>query len=320
MSKSQMKTISVLIPAYNASETIQETLDSVLAQTRPADEILVMDDGSTDDTRAILDSYGSRLKVFSQKNQGVAESRNVLCHHASGDVIAFIDSDDIWHPSYLEIQSRLINEHPRAAAIFVEHIDFSSGDKVTWDLLDVQNAKTEVFSSLDFLYQYSRRPGNFYASFCCIRRTALKQLRGRPFRFRQAEDFYFFTRLLLTGSMVLHSVKVGGYRRRPGSLSSHRLLVAETTTRALEALDLEYQNTELAKDFRHLFAMKRSAYAKILLHFDDISEARKQLKKALLIDTQMNGRLRALIILCSSYFPTKLRPDWLAKYPEWKSR
>jgi glycosyltransferase involved in cell wall biosynthesis len=321
MSVSQMKTISVLIPAYNASETIRETLDSVLSQTRPADEILVMDDGSTDDTRAILDSYGSRLKVFSQRNQGVAESRNVLCHHASGDVIAFIDSDDIWHPSYLEMQSRLANEYPKAAATFIGHFDFRSGDKVSWDLPDdFRNAKVKVFSPRDFLTQYTRMPGNFFSSFSGIRRAALRQLGDRPFRFRQAEDFYFFTRLLLTGSMVFHPAKMGGYRRRPGSLSSHRILVAETTTQALEALESEYRNTALEKDFRHLFAMKRRAYAKVLLHFEDIGEARRQLKKAIMTDTQIEGKLRAFIILCSAYFPTQLRPDWLAKYPEWKSR
>ncbi len=158
--------VSVVIPAYNAEDTLRATLESVLRQTIAPHEILVMDDGSTDHTRTILDSYGSRLKVFSQKNQGVAESRNVLCRAATGDIIAFIDSDDIWHPSYLEIQSRLVNEYPEAAATFVGHIDFLSEDKLSWEPQgDLQNAKVEVFPSRNFLNQYVRKPGNFYPSF-----------------------------------------------------------------------------------------------------------------------------------------------------------
>jgi glycosyltransferase involved in cell wall biosynthesis len=312
--------VSVVIPAYNAEDTLRATLESVLRQTIAPHEILVMDDGSTDHTRTILDSYGSRLKVFSQKNQGVAESRNVLCRAASGNVIAFIDSDDIWHPSYLEIQSRLVNEYPEAAATFVGHVDFLSEDKLSWEPQDdLQNAKVEVFPSRNFLNQYAQKPGNFYPSFSCIRRSTLKQLGDKPFCFRQAEDFYFFTRLLLTGPMVFHPAKIGAYRRRPGSLSSHRLQVAETTVQALEALESEYHHTALLKDFMHLFAMKRSAYAKILLHVDESREARKQLKEAVLTDTRIDGKLRALMFLCSSYFPAQIRPDWLAKSPEWKS-
>ena len=96
--------ICVIIPAYNASATIDATIQSVLDQTHLADEILVVDDGSTDDTFARLSAYGSKIKVFRQPNQGVACARNFLCHQATGDLVAFLDADDVWHPDYLKTQ------------------------------------------------------------------------------------------------------------------------------------------------------------------------------------------------------------------------
>jgi glycosyltransferase involved in cell wall biosynthesis len=321
MSQGTRQTISVLIPAYNAADTIRATVGSVLAQTHPADEILVMDDGSTDNTRAILDTYGLRLKVSSQENVGLGESRNRLYRQAVGDLIAFVDSDDIWHPSYLEVQSRLAAENPEAVGMFVGHFDFHSDDEVKWtDPTALESTVTRVFSSREFLNEYNRSPGNYYPSFCCLRRSALTQLGDQPFQFRISEDYYFFNRLLRIGATVFHSATLGAYRRRPGSLSSKRLQLAETTISALETLQSEYRNTTLENDFEQLFALKRRSYAKILLHFNETCEARKQLKAAMRADIQIAHKLRGLVILGSSYLPAKLRPDWLAKYPEWKSR
>ncbi len=111
-----MARISVLIPAYNCTATLRETLDSVLAQTRQADEILVMDDGSTDETRALARSYEPLLKVYWQPNAGLARARNALVARATGDLVTFLDSDDLWHPHYLESQLSNLEEYPNAVA------------------------------------------------------------------------------------------------------------------------------------------------------------------------------------------------------------
>ena len=84
--------VSVLIPTYNSASFIQITLESVLHQTIAPTEILVMDDGSTDETISILGSYKPRISVFQQRNRGVADARNELCRRARGDLIAFSGS------------------------------------------------------------------------------------------------------------------------------------------------------------------------------------------------------------------------------------
>src|SRR5258708_3302796 len=97
--------ISVVIPAYNGARTIGATLNSVLKQTVQPDEILVLNDGSTDDTAVVLEQY-QNITVLDQENRGVAHARNVLSQQSTGDLVAFLDQDDLWHPRYLEVQLR----------------------------------------------------------------------------------------------------------------------------------------------------------------------------------------------------------------------
>lgn len=87
---------SVIIPVYNGSQYLAATLESVLAQTYPLHEIIVIDDGSTDSSPGILRSYGDRLRMTRQDNQGIAAARNAGLRQVTGDVINFIDQDDLW--------------------------------------------------------------------------------------------------------------------------------------------------------------------------------------------------------------------------------
>ncbi|NJP08247.1 MAG: glycosyltransferase family 2 protein [Leptolyngbyaceae cyanobacterium RU_5_1] len=104
---SQSPLVSVVIPAYNAEDFIERTLRSVLAQTYRNIEVLVVDDGSTDRTAAIvrrIANQDSRVRLLQQVNIGVAAARNLAIQHASGEFIAPIDADDIWYPKNLEKQ------------------------------------------------------------------------------------------------------------------------------------------------------------------------------------------------------------------------
>src|SRR5215468_11652313 len=124
--------VSVAIPTYNSARFIQTTLNSVFNQSVAPDEILVVDDGSTDDTVAILSSYGSSIRVIRQPNQGVAAARNVLAHNVSGDLVAFLDHDDLWHPRYLETQCTGFRLYPQAVAFFAGHVNFVGYEGFQW--------------------------------------------------------------------------------------------------------------------------------------------------------------------------------------------
>ena len=113
--------ISVVIPAYNRSRFIAETLESVLAQTLPPDEVLVIDDGSTDDTAAIAERFAPRVRVFHRSNQRQAAARNFGVQQASSEWIAFNDDDDLWEPNKLERQMEELACHPDADICYTGH-------------------------------------------------------------------------------------------------------------------------------------------------------------------------------------------------------
>src|SRR5262249_43626334 len=90
--------VTVIIPTFNRGHIVTDAIDSVLAQTVPCLEIIVVDDGSRDDTRERLVPYMDRIVYIYQHNQGVSAARNTGVDAAKGDLIAFLDSDDVWHP------------------------------------------------------------------------------------------------------------------------------------------------------------------------------------------------------------------------------
>jgi teichuronic acid biosynthesis glycosyltransferase TuaG len=119
MSESRLqagKKFSVVIPTYNAEQTIARALDSVLGQSYPAHEIIVTDDASTDKTMAALGAYGDRVKVIQKiANSGGSVARNTGMAAASGDYIAFLDADDVWHRDKLALVNTILssNRHIR---------------------------------------------------------------------------------------------------------------------------------------------------------------------------------------------------------------
>ena len=103
--------VSVIIPTYNRSSMVREAVASVLAQTEAAGEVIVVDDGSTDDTAFILKSFGSSIRTIVQGHQGVSVARNSGIRAASGEWLAFLDSDDLWLPRKLRVQLDFFSEH-----------------------------------------------------------------------------------------------------------------------------------------------------------------------------------------------------------------
>ena len=116
--------VSAVIPTYNAAPYIAQSVDSVLAQTFAPCEIIVVDDGSTDDTARVLAPYGEKIKYIYQKNQGEPAARNTGIRAATGDYIAFLDADDLWVPEKLELQMQYVAAHPECAMVYTDMMTF----------------------------------------------------------------------------------------------------------------------------------------------------------------------------------------------------
>ena len=124
--------VSVVIPAYNAQKFVRTTIDSVLNQTYPNYEVIVVDDSSTDNTQEILKSYGNRIRWISQSHRGASAARNTGIRSSNGIYIAFLDADDAWLPQKLEEQVRLLDEHPEFGLVYsnVEYPSKENGFKL----------------------------------------------------------------------------------------------------------------------------------------------------------------------------------------------
>jgi glycosyltransferase involved in cell wall biosynthesis len=110
--------ISVILPVFDGARFVGRALDSVFAQTHRDFEVIAIDDGSTDRTREILDAAGDAIRVCSQPNRGAYAARNLGLRLARGELVAFLDADDAWHPRRLESQLRLIDGRPEVGLVF----------------------------------------------------------------------------------------------------------------------------------------------------------------------------------------------------------
>ena len=106
--------VSVIIPSYKSARILPGAIDSVLAQTVPADEIIVVDDGSGDDTADVCRAYNGRVRYVRQANGGASTARNTGIAAAHGDWLAFLDADDAWEPNKLELQLTALSQHESA--------------------------------------------------------------------------------------------------------------------------------------------------------------------------------------------------------------
>jgi glycosyltransferase involved in cell wall biosynthesis len=304
--------ISVAIPTYNSSRFIRETLDSVFSQTRAADEILVLDDGSTDDTLEILATYGSKIQIATSKNGGVARARNVLTKLATGDVIAFLDHDDLWHPKYLETQLALHTSYPRAAACFVNHVDFNGFGSFQWQRDEESEKTVKVLTPLEFSVAYNRNPAPFgSASFLCMQRHILRQMGDAPFyeMASGADDFYLCNLLPLVGDVVFCSTPLVAYRITSGAQSANRVKSFGLAVRALTALVERYEQCEdrkLRRQFKLALGVRRRRYGKSLLANGMKQEARTEFWKSVQEATDPAAALKAVGLLAASLLPRRI--------------
>jgi glycosyltransferase involved in cell wall biosynthesis len=120
--------ISAVIPAYNSAAHIRRAIDSVLAQTYPPREIIVVDDGSADNTIQVVTSSSPRVRLIPQANAGASAARNAGINAATGDWIAFLDADDEWLPDRLAVQAELLTRHPDLVWVSGNYINCSCAE------------------------------------------------------------------------------------------------------------------------------------------------------------------------------------------------
>ena len=120
--------VSIIMPVYNCEKYISEAIESVLSQSYQNWELLIVDDGSTDHSPEIIDRYAQkdvRIQSFHNKNEGVSAARNFALSKISGELVTFIDSDDVYHPDRLQRMASVFENHPACDIVFSRHTAFT---------------------------------------------------------------------------------------------------------------------------------------------------------------------------------------------------
>jgi len=214
-------TISVVVPAYNEERHIAEALDSVLAQTRPPREVIVVDDGSTDGTLAVVDRYRDRIRVIRQENRGCPGAFDTGFREARGEFVALCPADDIWEPEKLEWQQHALRERPEVDVVFGAARRFGLG-KGDHD----RPARSEVLEGRWFAREMYRR--NLIPDpSAVVRRSLYLDLGG--YQALVGEDYEFWMRALASGAVFYFDPRlVVRLREHGGNLSYRALDIWET--------------------------------------------------------------------------------------------
>jgi glycosyltransferase involved in cell wall biosynthesis len=213
-----MKTcfVSVIIPAYRAAGTIRRALDSVCAQTRPPDEIVVVDDGSPEDISRALHPYGDRVTLRRKPNGGAASARNFGIEHSRGDFLAFLDADDYWEPAKLERQLAVLRRHPEVGLVASRYFEQTPGEPPVEPRESFQKSLDRVLTG----------PGadpfevatKVWTSTVVVRRAALGDRRFDT-SLPTAEDRDLWVRMVSSAPVYILSDRLATAVLEPGSLS-----------------------------------------------------------------------------------------------------
>ena len=200
MNSDEAPTVSVIIPTYNRARCVVRAVDSALDQSHAASEIIVVDDGSTDDTEQRLQPYRDRIRYVYQENQGVSAARNAGIQHATGEWIAFLDSDDLWYRDKLKVQIDAVR-NSRGVIAHTANIRLPrpGGRKVTsFEAGGLPLTAAVGVVERPYLYQLVHGTLAMSPGVLCLKSAAVAAGLFDP-QFAIYEDYDFFCRLALQG-------------------------------------------------------------------------------------------------------------------------
>ncbi len=216
--------VSVVIPTYNSGSYVVEAIESVLAQTYKNFEILVVDDGSTDDTKEVLVKYEGKIRYLYKSNGGVSLARNYGIEHSAGDYVAFLDADDVWLPEKLVKQMAAIAREPGAEAA---HTAFSIGDVKleTIGMGKVLRSEQEVLDDLFFVGNVVGTPSSVV-----VEKEMLARIGGFDPELSQCADWDMWIRIALATGIVFVDEPLIKYRQHDGNMSNNAVLLESDST------------------------------------------------------------------------------------------
>jgi glycosyltransferase involved in cell wall biosynthesis len=263
-----IKSATIIITSYNYGQFVGETIASALSQTFPNVEVIVVDDGSTDDSLNVIRSFGERIILLAQENMGAPAAECAGFDRATGDLILILDSDDVLYPTAIEETAALFDADTSKVQFFLEAVDVATSPLgLTFPLEMPREEDIEKLLFQFGCYQSPPTSGNAYS------RRFLQQILPYPEMVGTGTDLYASTLAPLYGKVKVCEKILGGYRIHGGNMHATRpgavptlgvirtaVVSVEGTQRALEA-----HCAKLNKPIQHGLHWRRSYYCKLRL-------------------------------------------------------
>lgn len=193
--------VSVIIPAYNCAHSISDALASVVGQTRPPEQVIVIDDGSTDATERTVKAYGSRVTYVCQENAGQGAARNEGLTRATGDYVAFLDADDFWKPKFLETCYAYLETHPEIDAVSTLLVTrYADGSEHVQP--ESLNGSADIKSAfpIDRFFDFWAEHDHIRTGSNLIRRSLIERAGGQRADLRVSQDLEYWGYLATFGA------------------------------------------------------------------------------------------------------------------------
>jgi glycosyltransferase involved in cell wall biosynthesis len=225
-----MTSVSIIVPTYQCGQFLSQAIESVLAQTYKNYEIIIVDDGSTDNTQEVINRYShlENIKIVRQSNQGPAAARNRGIKLSSGEYIAFLDADDLWLPTKLEKQIIFLEQHPLADMVYCDAYIFSGN--FTWKktLFNISPPASEnVFERLFQL--------NFIPILTVVlRRNIFKTSGFFDESIIGPEDYDLWLRICQSKSIAFIQEPLAKYRVSAGQITKQKIRMIENEIKVKE--------------------------------------------------------------------------------------
>lgn len=305
-----MPRVSVIIPTYNRAHLVHEAVDSVLTQTFRDLEVIIVDDGSTDDTSAVLAMYTDpRVRVIYQENQGKGAARNTGIRAACSEYVAFLDSDDLWLPHKLERQLAMLTNHSPRAWGYTDAYGF---DGETKQILYVFSQQHQQYEGLVERHLILR---DFIAtSTTIVQRLVFKEV-GMFSHAPRAQDWDLWLRIAVNYPICRVPEALVGYRihKRTGPERLDPMFKHQHHVAAIERA-VAFAPKVYGPPHRHALAMQHLRTGEALARRERLVEARQMFWQAIrLRPATLSAYPRLVVTLLGK----RLVSSWIRIYRQW---
>ena len=220
-----MPRVSVIIPTFNCAAFLTRAVESVFTQTYTDYEVIIADDGSTDETRELVTQWDGKVRYLYQMNQGLASARNLAVSKASGAFLAYLDADDMYYPNRLKAQVAFLDAHSECGLVHSDVTILDESDRVISSSFNRETGRSVPKGNcLTYLLEHC----HIQVPSVLERRACYDRIGGFERRAHPAEDYLHWIQLALHGYAIGYIDKpLAMYRRRANSLSASSLRMAE---------------------------------------------------------------------------------------------